>query len=791
MGIQMRFFGAYLQNLSCSVSWGANGGSLQMTIVEDLENGIRAEIPEVGSGQYVQIGSFYFGGILQRWSYKESTSGKTYDVILESPAKFLDGIQVILSDFNGVWFSASDPFAPAFGPQFTNQIYNVYNVYAHEENYANGGSFGRSDLNSFGFPAKRALELISQISRGGSVYGGPARFGDSYYTLDFSQILNLIDSNLRIKGPVQSVTSILEECGEASGFDYYPQLQKDGTILIRPVLRNEQPDISAVSRYVDEARNGGFLISSDIGYEYSAPVTQRLVVGGPATRYSIIPMAGSKITAVWGKTANNIHLVDPTLYSPVRIYNDPTHRLPILLDEYSGFSGYTASIFELRMATGGKDSWEAFKIFETIFGVEQNGFNDLSTCPWIGKAEFSLNVLELLANGFASGIDLEPTSANSINRRQIDFLKEQGDKIYAAVSRVANNFYGQVFALELTKFEPGGQENNIRFIRDDIQYESQWDIADSAYVDYVPFADVNFYDDRGRLKNGAAWPANSRADYSALGSDWAITPDGGIATTKGGPDKDVYWVNGIPYVILRSGGQVRFYDGITTPDFGLSILVQLFTGNWLPPITYLSGGQNMQISIPPAITYPTSFGLAEQSNTYSWGPWWSWSSGYPAKSEVIFDESLVPETFGNFFDLDQAAFAISKSGQSASVANSSGSVQVTGLPSFNLADRLAGGGPYLSAIDINAGVDGETVTYKFNNWTPQFGKMSKANIDRIANIRKGSIALAQRNRSQIQKRPLPKIEFQKSDFGELAQRYQTPAPNMIHSFINQLGAANL
>ena len=791
MGVRMRFFGAYVQRLSCSVSWGANGGSLQMTLVEDVENGITATIPPVGTGVNFKRGSFYFGGILQRASYKESISGRTYDVIIESPAKLLDGIQVILSDFNGTWFSASDPFEPSSGPQFTNQIYNVYNVYAHEENYSNGGFFGRADVNSAGFPARNALQLISDISYGNSVYGGPARFGNQYYNLDFSQIINLVDSNLRIKGPVQSVTSILEECGEASGFDYYPELQTNGVIVIRAVLRNTEPDTSAVANYVNEARNSGFLISSDIGYEYSSPVTQRLVVGGPATRFSIVPMQGSKITAVWGKTANNIHLVDPSLLNPTVIYNNPTHLVPILLDEYSGAQNYVASIFELRMATGGKDCWETFKIFETMFGVEQNGFNNLASCPWVGKAEFSLSVLQLLSSGYASGIDLEPTSASYINRRQAAYLQEQGDKIFAAVSRVANNFFGQVFALELTKYEPGGQDNNIRFIRDDIQYESQWDIADSAYVDYTPFADVNFYDGSGRLKNGAAWPANSRADYSALGSDWAITPDGGIATTKGGPDKDIYWINNKPYVILRSGGQVKYYDGITTPDFGLSVLVQLFTGSWLPPTTYLSGGQNMQISIPPAITYPTSFGLAEQSNTYSWGPWWAWSTGYPGKSEVVFDESLVPETFGDFNTLDQAALSIAAAGQSQSTANSTGSVQVTGLPAFNLADRLSGSGPYLSGIDINAGVDGETVTYKFNNWTPQFGKMSKANIDRVANIRKGSIALAQRNRSQIQKRPLPKVEFQKSDFGELAQRSQRPAPNMIHSFINQLGAANL
>ena len=98
-----------------------------------------------------------------------------------------------------------------------------------------------------------------------------------------------------------------------------------------------------------------------------------------------------------------------------------------------------------------------------------------------------------------------------------------------------------------------------------------------------------------------------------------MTPDGGIATTKGGPDKDVYWIDDVPYVIVRSGGQVRFIDGITTPDFdsclSFSCLLEFFQVH-----LYLSGGQNVQVAIPPQVTYPTSFGIPQQSNTYSWGP---------------------------------------------------------------------------------------------------------------------------------------------------------------------------
>ena len=219
-------------------------------------------------------------------------------------------------------------------------------------------------------------------------------------------------------------------------------------------------------------------------------------------------------------------------------------------------------------------------------------------------------------------------------------------------------------------------------------------------------------------------------------------------------------------------------------------MFQLFAGVFPDPSLYLSGGQNVQVAIPPAITYPTSFGIPQQSNTYSWGPWYAFSGSAPAQTEVVVDESLVPETFGSTQLLDSAAFAIAGAGLSNSVQNETGTVEVTGKPTFNIADRVQGGGPYISGLDLNVGVDGTKVTYKFNSWSPQFGRMAKTNIDRIAKIRKGSLALAQRNRSNIQKKPLPKLKFEKSDIGELAEKFKRPSVNMFHSYINETFGAN-
>jgi hypothetical protein len=233
---------------------------------------------------------------------------------------------------------------------------------------------------------------------------------------------------------------------------------------------------------------------------------------------------------------------------------------------------------------------------------------------------------------------------------------------------------------------------------------------------------------------------------------------------------------------------VPYYDGLTTADFGIGVLVYKFFGVWLNPNSYLtSGGNNLHMSIPPAMAHPTLIGIPQQSNIYSWGPWWAWEGGAVGKSEIVMDESLKPETFGGYDTLDLVGFAKATTGTSQAVPLETGSVQVVGQPTFNLADQIAGSA-YISGIDIKADPGGETVTYKFSSWTSQFGRISSANIDRIAKIYKGNLALSQRNRSQIEKRPLPKIKFEKSELGDSFKNRdnaQSESPVMIHSYMNE------
>jgi len=216
---------------------------MQMTLVEDPDDNITIKhsldggatfvdgFPEVGTVCQFAFEGFEFVGIFQRYNYSESTGGRKYDVTFESPSKILDGVQVILSGFEGTGFW-DKPFYPSTDWNFTSQLNNVYNPFGIKENYTWGGTFGYSDYNSAGFPvvddpnqtglaAKGLLTMIEEISQskytydnpngaaihtsvnssGEELIGGPICYGDSKFVIDFGNLKTIVPDFFRLRGP--------------------------------------------------------------------------------------------------------------------------------------------------------------------------------------------------------------------------------------------------------------------------------------------------------------------------------------------------------------------------------------------------------------------------------------------------------------------------------------------------------------------------------------------------------------------------------------------------------------
>ena len=120
--------------------------------------------------------------------------------------------------------------------------------------------------------------------------------------------------------------------------------------------------------------------------------------------------------------------------------------------------------------------------------------------------------------------------------------------------------------------------------------------------------------------------------------------------------------------------------------------------------------------------------------------------------------------------MNQAGQDTADAGASEVAANESGRIELAKVPEFNIADRFADSGPYVTDMNISIGVGGLTTGYKFNTWTPNFGKLTKYNADRVSRIYKATIAALQRIRSEQNKRPFEPVKFQKSSYEQMVAR---------------------
>ena len=873
-----KMFGAYVSNISSSIGWGGQGGSCQMTLVEDPANDVVITLPEVGTACYFRFEKFYFGGVLQRHMYKESTSGRTYDITLESPSKILDGLQVILGGFEGTAFnlgSGYDSFKPYKNPTFTNELNNIYNPFGHEENRSVGrlrdpvrdAHFGKADINSVGFPAVRLLELIELISQGpdedgivASEFGGKAKFGESEYTIDLTELIDLIKDkipNFRVGGNVKNLNGILADCTDIIQYDYFvtvtgiePQnveevdpdsgqifvtrrnmlqtrrgesvdgttiaggfvdLANGGGILENPVItiktvsKAEQPEPNWIKNQIATYKDD-MLVSSETGKELSDSVTQRLVVGGAASRY--YTAKASTFLPIWGKRGNQdgYHI---EFTSATRAYGDPYHKVPIhtipsgVSQEYFGTSQYYATIFELRMAISGIYTWRLFKTLELM--KEQN---DWRNAPFqamgfgrnVNNIQQAMNFISTIANGTRGALLAINTGAVNSTFGNLDGQTEEW--IFNQVLGVATKFWGCMFLVPLPE-EPGGIDNNFRWISDEGKgnAEAAWDIVDSAWAEPAPIDDLSFYDGSGRLKAVSTWKYKGyKHDYSQLGADWAFTvgtSEQQIATTKAKIEKDIYWVKDLvgeihPYAVCTCP-QIRAWDEHTTTNDawgrggsaqGLTYIINHVFQPY-PEWTTAMGIADINYDI----VMPAFFGIPQQSNQYKWGPWYRYGA-LNGKAEVVSDESLKPETFGKQSIMDEAAFAIAYAGVARMTASETGYVELAEYPAFNIAERFGNSGPYVTNLDISIGTGGVKTTYKFNTWTPNFGKLAKYNIDRISRINKANLSFEQKERGLWQKSQMARPEPLRLGVGDILGNSAMPGvPGPFGNFAHSLMSA--
>lgn len=839
----VKMFGVYVQNLSVSIGFGGNGGTMQLKLVEDEENGIILEkdsdgnpfygggtnSPATGTACYFKYKGFYFGGIFQRWSYSESPSGgRTYDIVLEAPSKLMDGVQVIMEKFNG----ATDFFANQYNnfDASTNiatfhctygHINNVFNVFAYWENpdLGEGGqyvNFGRSGFNTSGIPLDKLLIGMDVLMKKDSSnsFGGPITFGvteegepGTTYSLDINDLAKFFaDESIdfeqyRLKGPVKNCNGIFSEMAELFQFDYYYSIEHrntpvgsvqngggkidDAMIKLKVISKRKAPEKNKVRQFVkaelDKPDDERTLLSYSLGKEFGDTTTQKIVWGARRTRYLKIQDISNHYV-IWGKDDASPKKNYNTVGTIGSVYGNPLVAKPIFID---GFGTYRVSPFELRMAMGGKEVWQIFKTFETLANREQNGYN-IYTAPWQASFDMTTTIIQALAGQTAgNSYDAVLTNLQKANKQWNQQQTAITDKIFSGVSNIAGSSFGQEFLLKLPN-EISGPGYNIYEPNDEYQVLKSWEISDSAFDSKPLTYDIASWDAIGRVTSLASFKERTDCDYSGLGTDYnrgANAASGSIVTKKGSPEKESFFdgtgfFGGGFLCVFKTGCQVKLFDSITTPDFGFTVLASMFFNVNIPPNLYIgSGKESLQFQIPPDLLLPNIFGVPQESGRLNYGPWITLnkaSGGYfnpNGKAEAFEDESMRPETYGSYEALRTIGGIVAAVAETDLIEAETGQVDLAGAPSYNIGERFESVGPYVTNMSISIDATGGVkTTYKFNTWTPQFGKMAKYNIDRIQKVNQNKFNFAKKRRDEVEQRPFPKIKFEKTDFGQLTKQ---------------------
>lgn len=296
-----------------------------------------------------RIGNFSFAGLVQNWEQDYGSGGLKYNLTLESIDSILDQCYIILDKYAGAIFgktgnntlggpvSILDTGITYHGKIIEGNIPNVFNVYGFLESLGIN-NFGGSNKNDNGISATSIIDALTvltsstsstqypadgldDISRAFSPFGRivlkvpqtqqtylrispnfakmgflPVTYDNSgiercHFALDLSE-LPRPPSDFRIKEPVLSITSFIQQITSATGSDFYfdtiPATLSGvayNILKVKVITRSSQPDPRQIEKTIVAFQDNGYSISSSrIGKEKNTNTSRVLYIGAPQQR---------------------------------------------------------------------------------------------------------------------------------------------------------------------------------------------------------------------------------------------------------------------------------------------------------------------------------------------------------------------------------------------------------------------------------------------------------------------------------------------------------------------------
>ena len=224
-------------------------------------------------------------------------------------------------------------------------------------------------------------------------------------------------------------------------------IESDAVILIKIFPKTQAPVADSLPSLINEIRQSkNNVVNYAIGKELSDLESQKILFGGPASRYW---MAGRNyMIPIWGSTfsgRNSVYQLGNSIYE----YSNPFTEIVVTNQgaAYEGsFTRLTTTLLELRCALSGRDCWAAYHLLMSI----KNGTENIV----IGNIKFEREDLVRILNGNFAPVDLMNTDLDDAEIMAGHyygygeggiFSQEVINARYRTILSIAENYYGSQF----------------------------------------------------------------------------------------------------------------------------------------------------------------------------------------------------------------------------------------------------------------------------------------------------------------------------------------------------------
>ncbi len=689
------------------------------------------------------------------------------------------------------------------------------------------------------------------------------------YYLDLSE-LPIMPADWRIDGSNTSLIDIIGAVCEAAGCDYYIELMLVANgdlapggiakfIKIRTADRTTQPDLGIIAEIVGDSSN---LINSTIGQELRNEPTSSFIIGGPKnTLYQVEqtfegdPWEDDAILPFFGLDGNGNAIIPTKDDNGDWIFEAPNAGIDDQLKQIAPF-GQTITIteMELRAALSGKDSWvDVCSILQTDIGLK------LATVGYVSLWANAATIAKIAAmppNDVAGRFGVNATKGswkvphNQVNKE----IQEDVQNLFNFVKQFAEDYYGKRFQIRVPYgFAPIAVAGpayhrldieSFQVLTSESPRDSGW--SEKSSILQAPNVGVgggsvvveSFRQEDMRIGSFVRFNDATTIDKSLVNLEDYIIWNGGMFMRCDVEDQFVYYDKATlfsPRVVIELPQQVREVEEDKMQGINLIFelaIRRLNPGQAAAVKTNLEaaikkvGGKDIFAPLMFKFFMPDAVAVGIESNIMTYGPWWI--SGPAGQVKVEHNQGLVPWEFGNYANMNTAAFSIASESLTNMQVGEMGSLVVPGYPLFRLGAELGAvanggfggaqslietrvaigtnynntfyndnplisqlqsvniGGPWTGLFgpnitNIQVSVDSNQIqtAYQMRTYTPKFGRFGKLNADRLSRNGKFSLLAQREIRSWF-------LQREKFEFG-LRQRRRPGARGPGENMANQHG----